>query len=394
MMTRGRLLYAVGGAIAAAAAVGTTTARWASAGRDTSAAASAPSELRAITPGADSPGEVARDMATPVTAAAAVRDTLVLPVVAAAEALAERQVTLVAQVSGRVERVPAREGESVTCGNTLVVIDDAEYALAVEEAAARERQARAQYEELTAFDLREPDSAVRAARARAARARSGLDIAAVALQSARLNAGRTRVPAPFSGVVADVRVAPGQFVRTGDELATIADVRRIRFDVQVLESDIGAVARGSRALISLAALPDDVLTGRVDRVNPLVDQRTRTARVTVLARNSRRRILPGMYARVALEGERLPDRVLVPRAAVLERDRRTMVFVFRGSGTTGRAEWRYVTTGASTDSLVEIVPGPRGDAVRPGEVVLTGGHESLIHGALVRLVPPSPAEPE
>jgi membrane fusion protein (multidrug efflux system) len=74
---------------------------------------------------------------------------------------------------------------------------------------------------------------------------------------------------------------------------------------------------------------------------------------------------------------------------VLERDRRTMLFVFQGDGadaTTGLATGRYVTTGLANDSLVEIVANPETEMVQPGEIVLTDGHYTLIHDARVRLV--------
>jgi membrane fusion protein, multidrug efflux system len=89
-----------------------------------------------------------------------------------------------------------------------------------------------------------------------------------------------------------------------------------------------------------------------------------------------------MYARVELEAQRIPDRVMVPRTAILERDRRTMLFVHED----GRAKWRYVTTGLQNEHFVEIREHPDTDMVRPGEVVLTAGHFTLTHDATVRLV--------
>ncbi|HEX8430482.1 MAG TPA: hypothetical protein VF625_04310, partial [Longimicrobium sp.] len=74
--------------------------------------------------------------------------------------------------------------------------------------------------------------------------------------------------------------------------------------------------------------------------------------------------------------------VLVPRSALLERDRRSMLFVFED----GVAKWRYVTTGLQNDAMIEIVPSADTDSVAPGETVLTDGHYTLIHDARVRLV--------
>jgi hypothetical protein len=97
-----------------------------------------------------------------------------------------------------------------------------------------------------------------------------------------------------------------------------------------------------------------------------------------------------MYAEVSLDAEALPDRVMVPRAAILERGegtRRTMLFVYETDGNAGVAAWRYVNTGRENDTHVEILrEGLENGMVEPGEVVLIDGHHYLAHGTPVRLV--------
>jgi membrane fusion protein (multidrug efflux system) len=327
------------------------------------------------------------DIAIPVEAAPVVRDTLVISVSAGAQAAAERQAKLLAQVAGRIVAVHVRENEPVSIGRVLVDIDTTEYAMALEKAQASLARARASYRDITLFDDQITDSAVRAERARVARAKSGLDEAEVAVREAEFNLARTHVVAPFAGRVASLRVVEGQTVRVGDDLATVMDIDPIRVEVQVLEGEVGLLEAGRRAVVSFSAFPGESFAGRIATINPVVDSVTRMAKVTVTIPNPNRRILPGMYANVALEARKFPDRILVPRAAVLERDRRTMLFVFEGEGNTGLAKWRYVTTGLSNDSLVEIVPNPETEMVEPGERVLVDGHYTLIHDAHVRIVP-------
>ena len=180
--------------------------------------------------------------------------------------------------------------------------------------------------------------------------------------------------------------------RSGEELLTIQQMDPIRVDVQVLESEIGLLAPGRRAALSFAAFPGQTLHGVVETINPVVDQQTRTARVAVAVPNPQGRILPGMYARVSLAAQRLPDRVLVPKEAVLERDHRTMLFVFEGDGTTGFAKWRYVTTGLRNETHVEILENPDTELVEPGERVLVDGHFTLTHDARVRITEDARAE--
>ena len=330
-------------------------------------------------------GSFSTDVAIPVKGVAAVRDTLVVAVNAAGQAEGWKKTVVVAQVAGRITSLPVRENDAVPAGQLLVGLDAAEYGLAVDEAQADLRQTQANYREATVLDDEIRDPAVRAERAAFARSKTGVDAAEVRLRKAQLDLTRTRIGAPFAGRVASLKVVPGQWVRAGDELMTVVSLDPIRVEVQVLESEVGFLAPGRKARVTFAAFPEP-FSGTVETINPMVESGTRTAKVTVVVPNPQGRILPGMYARVSLEAQRFADRVLVPRSAILERDRRTMLFVFDGHDRRGLAKWRYVTTGLQNDSLVEIVPSEETDSVKPGEVVLTGGHYTLIHDARVRLV--------
>jgi membrane fusion protein, multidrug efflux system len=327
------------------------------------------------------------DIALAVEGAEVRRDTLVIAVTAAGQAASRQQTALRAQVSGQVRAVRVGENQAVAGGAAVIELDATEYRLALEEAQARLRGAEAQYREITLGDDRIEDALVRAARDSIARARSGLDVSRVAVSRAEINLARTRVVAPFAGRVANMKVVVGQQVNTGDELLTIQAMDPIRVEAQVLEGEIGYLTPGRTAQVTFAAFRGEVFEGRIESINPVVDQQTRTARVSVAVSNPGGRILPGMYASVSLAARRFADRILVPRSAILERDRRTMLFVYEESGSNGLAKWRYVNTGLMNDSEVEIVAeGPETDMVKPGEVVLVGGHYTLTHDARVRLV--------
>jgi RND family efflux transporter MFP subunit len=323
----------------------------------------------------------ATDVAIAVEGSEVVEGDLVLSVTAAGQAEAWRRTRLTAEVAGRIDRIPVRESDRVPSGAVVLAVDPVDYELALQEAQARKARAEADYRERTLFDQTlEPE--IRSERERAARIRSGLDEVELGLRKAQLDLERTRVRAPFAGRVASLNVVPGQLVRAGDELMTLVDLDPIKVQVQVLEGELTHIRPGARAQVRFSAFPDQPFVGSVETINPLVEEQTRTARVTILVPNPDGRVLPGMYARVELEAQRIPDRVMVPRTAILERDRRTMLFVHED----GRAKWRYVTTGLQNEHFVEVREHPDTDMVRPGEVVLTAGHFTLTHDATVRLV--------
>lgn len=330
------------------------------------------------------------DLVIPVLGARVVRDTFVVHVSAAGHAQAVRAVTVFAAVGGTVVDLPAREGAPVRAGQVLVRIDTVETALAVRQAEANLLKARAKFAELTLFDREAPDS-VRVARRSMARVQSGLVDAEVAWHRARLDLERATLRAPFDGRVASLAVVQGQRVSPGDSVCAVVDLSRVDVDVQALEHELVHLERGRDARVFFAALPGASFLGRVVTVNPVVDRATGTARLRVTLENPDGRIRPGMYARIRIAARLYPDRVLVPRNAILERDRRKLVFVFQpdgGQGETGLAKWTYVTTGLENEEYVEIVPGTGTSMLGPGEIVLVEGHAWLMHDVKVRLMAP------
>ncbi len=326
------------------------------------------------------------ELPQPVSGVAAVQDTLWISVTAKGRAEAIRETRITARTSGIVMSVPVRENQTVSSGQLMVRIDTTEYALEVAARFAALQKARADYQTRLIGDDTLEDEEVRARRDRLARAITGLDEAEVAHRRAVLDLEKTSIRAPFGARVADLKVVPGQFVPEGEELLTVVDIDPIKVAVQVLGTEVVYLDEGRAATLDFTAFPDQSFHGRIETINPVIDPETNTARVTVHIDNSDGRIKPGMYAEADLEAQQFPDRILVPRTAILETaDRRTHLFVLED----GRAKWRYVTPGLENDRLVELIEGDE-DWVVPGEIVLVDGHYYLPHDAAVELV----ADPE
>ena len=329
-------------------------------------------------------------VAVPVEGARVRRDTFVLWIEAEGTAEARRRATVRAEVAGPVVELPVREGERVGEGELLARIDSTSYALEVRKARAAYEQAMADFRSsmigTEGMDLTEEE---RQERRRQARVRSGVTRAEVDLEKARQELAKTRIQAPFAGRVANLTVSRGARLESRDSVATVLDLSQVEVDVNVLQESVPHLQPGRRARVSFTALPGDTFPGRVATINPLVDEETSSVRVTVRLRNPEARVLPGMHATVEIAGRRYADRLFVPREAIVERQRRTVVFLFAPSdsaGDTGRAKWTYVSTGLENDRFVEIGPEEEGGEVpSPDRVVLVEGHTTLVHDARVRL---------
>src|SRR5690606_9146560 len=224
---------------------------------------------------------------------------------------------------------------------------------------------------------------------------SGVPAAQVRLERARLDQERATITAPFDGIVDRVDVAAGSRVNSGQDIATVVDMTHLRIEAQVLEHDLPFVRVGGEARISAPAMGTDPLRGRITAVLPLVDTAARAGRVVVsvggagtAGPHGRAGLRPGSYADLRLEAARLPDRIMVPTAAVIERDGRPLVFVAKE----GRAQWVYIVPGRSNGSDTEVLPdSSTGEIpVAVGDTVLTSGHLTLTHDAPVRVTPAAP----
>lgn len=213
--------------------------------------------------------------------------------------------------------------------------------------------------------------------------KSGMTNAINAINRARLNLSYTEIKAPFSGVIADFNFVPGARVNAGEKLFRLLDISRLKVEVGILENEIRFIKTGSRCEIKLSALPDKLYKGKVIYINPLVDSETKTCRVTIEIPNPDSNIKTGMFASVNIESEILKDRVLIPKKALLVRDKRNLVFVVENKPDKSNfslAKWHYVQTGEQNDGFIEIL-----DGVSAGDNVIIDGHYNLAHDAKVRV---------
>ncbi|MCA9754746.1 MAG: efflux RND transporter periplasmic adaptor subunit [Candidatus Eisenbacteria bacterium] len=305
-----------------------------------------------------------------VTAIVAKRAPFVLSVYGTGRAEATRRADLSASVGGRVDRVRVIPGADVSRGELLVALDPVPYEITLREADAQRVRADVDYER----QLFQDETADEEKRTRVAHL-TGRTEAELRVERAQRDLDATKLRAPFSGVVSRVSVQTGERIGAEQAVVSLVSLDRIRIPVEVLESDVPPLRVGGSANVRFAALPGESFVGEIEALGPEIDPETGTGRAYVELDNPDHRIRPGMYAEVLLEAGSYPDRISVPREALLERDRKLLVFRAKA----GRAEWTYVETGLETDDRVELLSG-----VAPGDSVLVEGHLTLAHGAPIK----------
>ena len=358
-----------------------------------------------------------RERAVNVTAAAAERVELVVPVVAEGAVRARHSADIKFELSGRITRVYVEEGQRVRRGQRLATLDDREYQVALEEARSNRLQALGQIaveeqdlggspiaestldEQLAELETmerrgeitkderraREIELGVGAVREGAYRrelleVRSGLATARAAEARAELNLERTVLRAPFAGVVRGLELSAGERVQTGETLCTVIDDVDVEAEVGVLEADLKGLEVGRPVLVQIPAL-DETVPATVDLISPEIDPDSRTCSVLIRLRSDDGKIKPGMFVRASIAGSIHSDKLVVPAAAILTRDGRPLVFRVEDD----RAKWVYVQLGLRNDHAVEIERVVQGGPIDAGTQVVVDNHLTLTHDAKINV---------
>jgi len=316
---------------------------------------------------------------------------------------AAQEAKLGTKVSGRVERVEVGEGDKVKQGDALVVLEQTDFELSVKEAEAAVKNAKAsvavagvsldkanrdfvrfaklhKQSVISEQSYEDVDTAKHVAEGSLELARAGLAQARVRLEAARLQLSDSVVRAPFAGVVVGKMTNEGEFVGAGGSpLVWLMDLSSVKIDVGVPEEHSGRVSVGQGANISVDAFPNETFAGKVIRVNPRVDAKSRSFNVQLEINNSDpdHFLNSGMFTRIALVTGSKPNAVIVPDKALVTVEGKRLLYVVEGS----LARSRQIEVGASDDGNVEIVSG-----VKPGELVIVEGNWALTDGQEVTIV--------
>jgi Cu(I)/Ag(I) efflux system membrane fusion protein len=115
------------------------------------------------------------------------------------------------------------------------------------------------------------------------------------------------VYAPIGGTVMEKNIRAGQYVKQGDVLYTIADLRQVWLILEIYESELSWVRFGQSVHVALESQPTQTVTGTVGFIEPLLNEATRTVRVRVILPNRKGDFKPGMYAQASLRIPIMPD---------------------------------------------------------------------------------------
>jgi len=311
----------------------------------------------------------------------------------------DRSTPVFSPYAGRVTKLLARPGDSVTQGQPLFVIEAADNVQAQNDfiaamtasnkaksahdlAQLQDRRAKDLFEgkavplkdyqqsQATLIqaqnDLRSTQTALEAARNKLRILGLTDDAIATFQEKGRINP-ETTISAPIAGTVVQRKIGLGQYVNSGasEPVFVIGDLSTVWLTAFVRETEASAVAVGQELTFSALALPGRVLTGRINYVAAAIDPATRRLLVRAIVDNTSGQLKPEMFATVTIYAPGDTPSVGVPRTALIYEGDEVRVWVAREDKS---IELRQVKTGLSNGDLVEV----KGN-LKPGEMIVTKG---------------------
>lgn len=289
---------------------------------------------------------------------------------------AAESVMLRPEIAGRIDRIHFRDGQAVRAGDLLISLDATVIGAEMEQARAELDLAKSNVKRtrelanqrfVSARSLDEAESSMRVLEAK------------LKLAEARL--GKTRIRAPFDGVLGLRQVSVGDYVEAGADLVRIEDLSSMEVDLRLPERFLGEIEQGQLILLTLDAYPQASLKARLVALDAQVDASGRALLVRGRLETNDAKLRTGMFARATLVTGESPEAVVIPEEALVVGADESHVFLVDGD----RARRVVVQTGRRTAGLIEVVSG-----LSPGDRVVVAGHLKL-RGENPRVNPIVPA---
>jgi membrane fusion protein, multidrug efflux system len=284
---------------------------------------------------------------------------------------AVRGVDITTEVAGLVRSIDFRSGEEAKSGQTLVQLNaDADIASLHALEAAADLAATVYARDKIQFEAQAISQAQLDADAgdlKSKRAQAASQAALVAKKTLR---------APFAGRLGITTVNPGQYLNPGDKVVTLQALDPLYVDFRLPQQQLAQVKTGLATRLSTDTFPGESFDGRITAIDPRVDPASRNFQAEATIANPGHRLLPGMFARVAVAAGEVRRYLTLPATSITYNPYGSTVFLaIRDAAGKRTAQQTFVTTGPTRGDQVAILSG-----IKQGDEVVTSGQLKLKNG--------------
>lgn len=138
--------------------------------------------------------------------------------------------------------------------------------------------------------------------------------------------------APFDGTVMFKNIDEGAKINPGTPLMKIANLNSLWLMADIYAYELDKIAVGQSTKVTIDYLPGETFNGKISFIYPTLNTKTRTIKVRIDLSNTKRKLKPGMFANVNIQGKDLGVYPLVPEQAILRSGKKNTVILALGGG--------------------------------------------------------------
>ncbi|MCU0342426.1 MAG: efflux RND transporter periplasmic adaptor subunit [Ignavibacterium sp.] len=287
------------------------------------------------------------DVSIPVKAHVITLETLSNSVFTTGTILANEEVELRSEISGKIINILFKEGSFVSKGDLLIKINDADLQAQLrraesklklsEEKEARQRQLR----DGNLISQEEYDNTV-----------SELNVNQADLDLIKAQIDKTEIRAPFSGIVGLRSVSVGSYVTTSTIIARLQNFNSLKVDFSIPERYSASVNTGDDLEFKISG-SDKIFKANVYAIEPKIDPGTRTLQIRAICSSAYKELIPGAFANVELSLKETNDAILIPTVSIVPELKGQKVYLYKG----GIVIPQNVQIGIREETRVQIVSG-------------------------------------
>ena len=298
------------------------------------------------------------DMVVPVKACIVSLETLSNSVYTTGTILANEEVELRSETSGKITKILFKEGSFVSKGDLLIKINDADLQAQLRRAESKvklseEKESRQkQLHDGNLISQEEYDNTL-----------GELNVNQADYDLIKAQIDKTEIKAPFSGVVGLRSVSEGSYVTTSTIMARLQNLNSIKVDFSVPERYFSSVKTNDELEFKISG-SDQIFKAKVYAIEPKIDPGTRTLQIRAICSSSYKELIPGAFANVELNLKQTSDAILIPTVSIVPELKGQRVYLYKNGVVVPQA----VEIGIREETKVQIVSG-----LSNGDTVITSG---------------------
>lgn len=297
---------------------------------------------------------------------------------------ASEAVVVRTEVPGKIAAIHFTEGQPVKKDELLLEIDDRMYVQEVERTRAAYDLSKLTLDRQTELSKSGATSEQLKDEAQAAMVQSK-----ATKESAELMLERTKIKAPFDGIVALRKIAVGDYLNVADAVTNIVAVDPMKIEFSVPERYFSSLQEGLKLYVSVDAWPGLEFEGHVYAVNPEIDPETHNITAKALLKNQAigekekvgGYLRPGMFGYIRLTLNTKPSVLLIPEEALIPKGDKMSVMKVVDN----KVQTVEVTLGVRQKNMAEITSG-----LENHDMVITAGYMKVQEGMPVTSIPRAP----